>query len=186
MPQSLFQLGRTGRVLLRAPNEKDLGPILVLWTDLEVTAHIGGPRDPGTILDHFREVATDPEGFALRESERWWTIQTTATGEFIGLCALLDKDVEGQQETELSYFLLPAHWGKGYAPEAAHLAASYAFEQLGRASIVSIIDPRNHASLSVAHKLGMRFDRPVHRSDGTSRLLYRLAAVSLYRQGDWA
>jgi ribosomal-protein-alanine N-acetyltransferase len=116
----------TERLLLRAPQEEDFETLVLLWTDPDVTQHIGGPRDIDVVLDQFRGYAEDPEAFAEAEHEWWWSIIEQASGTLVGLCSLVEKEVEGQPETDLGYFLLPVHWGKSYATEAAARVVEYA------------------------------------------------------------
>jgi RimJ/RimL family protein N-acetyltransferase len=167
-------LGETERLFLRTPEEGDLDRIADLWADPGVTAYVGGPRDQGMVVGFFREYAADPEPFARDEGERWWSIVERSSGEFAGLCSLLEKEVAGQTETEIGYYLLPACWGQGYATEAGGLVAAHAFSDLQLVSLVAIIDPDNAGSIAVARKLGMRFEAADKRSDGVVRHVYRL------------
>jgi RimJ/RimL family protein N-acetyltransferase len=59
---------------------------------------------------------------------------------------------------EVGWRLGSAWWGRGLASEAAAACVEYAFGTLDLASVVSIIDPGNAASLGVARKLGMAPD----------------------------
>jgi ribosomal-protein-alanine N-acetyltransferase len=170
----LVNLGKTDRLLIRTPVEEDLNPIVALWTDPTVTQYIGGPRDGDMVMDFFRQVASDPQSINQEEMELWWSIVEQSSGDFVGLSAILEKDVDGQTVFDLGYFLLPPFWSQGYATEASRRVVAYAFEELGHPSLVSIIDPRNQASQSVALKLGMRLEREVPRSDGVTRRIYRL------------
>ncbi len=77
------------------------------------------------------------------------------SGEFVGQCGLLLQNVNGVDEVEIGYHLLPRFWGKGYASEAAQLFRDYGFENNVAASIISIIDPGNAASQKVAERNGM-------------------------------
>ena len=174
MSKPLRLLGETERLLLRAPREEDLSRIADLWTDAQATEHIGGPRDRDMVLDGFREYAADPHAFAQGEGERWWSIIERFSGRLVGLCALLEKEIEGQTETELGYFLLPEHWGLGYATEAAHLVVRHAFLDLELESLVAIVHPENAPSIGVARKVGMEFERETVRPDGVIRHVYRL------------
>ena len=167
-------LGETERLLLRAPQVRDLEQIAALWSDPAVTKHIGGPRDPASVLEFFREYTAEPESSAEEEGERWWSIIVRTSGALVGLCSLLDKEIEGQMETELGYFLLPAYWGRGYATEAARLVARHAFSDLQLESLVAIIHPQNAGSISVVRKLGMQFEREILRPSGAIKLVYRL------------
>ena len=45
-------------------------------------------------------------------------------------------------------------WGKGYATEGARRAMAYAFTELGRDHLISLIRPGNDPSIRVAERLG--------------------------------
>jgi ribosomal-protein-alanine N-acetyltransferase len=175
----IVDLGNTDRLLIRNPQEKDLEPITALWTDPEVTRYLGGPRDGGMVTDSFRQYISDPQTVLQEEWELWWSIVEQDSGQFIGLNAILEKEVEGETVFDLGYFLLPPFWGQGFATEASRRVVAYAFDELKLPSLVAIIDPRNQASQSVAQKLGMWLERDTLRSDGVIRRVYRL------EQEDW-
>ncbi len=62
---------------------------------------------------------------------------------------------EGWPGLEAGWSIAPAHWGKGYAGEAAIATVKWIFREqprLGR--IISLIDPRNANSQAVARKIG--------------------------------
>ena len=52
---------------------------------------------------------------------------------------------------------LRAHWGRGYATEAARAAIAFAFEELGLDRIVAVTEPQNVASRRVMEKCGLSF-----------------------------
>jgi len=171
---TLHSLGETERLFLRSPSEDDLNSIGDLWTDPLVTKHIGGPRSRDMVLDYFRDYANNPEATVREEKDCWWSVIERSSGQFIGLCGLTEKEIEGQPETDLGYFFLPSFWGKGYATEAAWKLVEYAFSGLRLESVIAVIDPINTASKSVALKLGMGLERESLRSDGVIRQVYRL------------
>ncbi len=76
-------------------------------------------------------------------------------GTPVGQCGLLTQEVDGLAELEVGYHLLPMHWGKGYASEAAVACKHYAFEHRLAPSVISLIDPDNALSQAVAKKNGM-------------------------------
>lgn len=78
-----------------------------------------------------------------------------STGTLVGHAGLLIQQVDGQTEMEVAYSLLPAHWGKGYAAEAALKCRDYAFENSFAKSLISIISVTNTPSISVALRNGM-------------------------------
>lgn len=82
-----------------------------------------------------------------------------ATGTLYGWCGLLLQEVDGKQELEVGYSLLPEHWGKGIATEAAGACLAAAFENNLAGSVISIIQVDNMPSRRVATKIGMVIDR---------------------------
>ena len=95
------------------------------------------------------------------------------TGKLIGQCGLLTQEVEGKTEIEVGYHILPEHWGKGFATEAAVKVKNYAFENAICNTLISIIDIRNSASQHVADKIGMKKGKQI-KLYGLDVFLYRL------------
>lgn len=60
-------------------------------------------------------------------------------------------------ETEVAYAIARAHWGRGYASEAARAALWFGFQQAGFDRIIALVHPDNAASLRVIEKQGMTF-----------------------------
>lgn len=81
------------------------------------------------------------------------------TNAFMGLCGLLTQEVDGKSELEVGYHFIKKYWGHGYAPEAARLFISYAFEMKLSDSLISIIDHRNERSQKVAEKNGLKIEK---------------------------
>lgn len=92
-----------------------------------------------------------------------------SNGNLIGICGLLVQTVDGRQELEIGYSILPQYWKQGYATEAATQCRQYAFENNLSDSLISIIHVDNIPSQKVAVKNGMHLDKttcykdnPVH------------------------
>lgn len=79
--------------------------------------------------------------------------------QLIGYCGLLSCSLEGKQKVEIGYRLDPSYWRKGLATEAATAVRDYAFEKLSLDELIALIHPKNIASIKVAAKIGMKFDR---------------------------
>ena len=80
----------------------------------------------------------------------------------IGYCGLFFfPDLDGQAEIEIGYRLIRSTWGQGYATEAARAVRDYAFTALGIKRLIAMIDPANVASLRVAEKIGMRYEKDI-------------------------
>jgi [ribosomal protein S5]-alanine N-acetyltransferase len=84
------------------------------------------------------------------------------TAQLIGYCGLFFfPDIDGQSEVEIGYRLGYSTWGQGYATEAALAVRDYALHVLHRKRLVALIDPGNSASIHVAGKLGMQYEKDV-------------------------
>lgn len=82
--------------------------------------------------------------------------------QVMGYCGLFYfADVCGQPEVEIGYRLARRYWGSGYATEAARAVRNYGFGEFGMPRLVALIDPANLASIRVAKKLDMRYEKDV-------------------------
>lgn len=158
----------TARLILRHQQRPDVQALVDLWADPDVTRYMGGPRDRDSLESMFEETAEEP--FAERYD--LWPVVERATGQVVGHCGLLDKEVEGTLEIELTYVFVRSAWGQGYATEMARALRDYAFEELGLERLIALIEPENAASERVARKVGMCFDREVVRPGGALRKVY--------------
>jgi ribosomal-protein-alanine N-acetyltransferase len=163
---------QTERLILTRLRPAHVPALVDLWTDPEVTRHMGGPRERVSLAaDLEKDARNPPPGkFDL------WVLVEKATGDVVGHCGLLDKDVEGAVEIELVYVLAASAWGKGYATEIAAGLKHYAFGDLGLKRLISLIEPSNSASERVAIKTGMHLEREIIRPGGGARRLYAIEA----------
>jgi RimJ/RimL family protein N-acetyltransferase len=67
--------------------------------------------------------------------------------------ASIDPDTES---AAFGYVLNRAYWGRGFATEASRALLEFGFRSLALHRIVARCDVRNHASMRVLEKLGMR------------------------------
>ena len=148
----------TPRLLLRPFTLDDVDPLYELNTVPEVIRYVG--NKPAASRDEARAILEEGalRDYAVHGYGRH-ALVLRETGAVIGFHGL--KVVEEVGETELGYRLLPAHWGKGLASEAASVLVEHAWRGLGLARIVSLIHPENAASKNVARKLGMKLERRV-------------------------
>lgn len=160
----------TKRLLLRPLQASDVEPLARLWTDPAVTQFMGGPREYEKVHAMIAEDldAETPETYDL------WPVIEKASGQVIGHCGLLEKDIAGQTEYDVTYVFLKAAWGKGYATEIAAAIRDYAFDELGLKRVIAVIDQENAGSQHVAEKIGMTHWKDDLRSDGITRRIYML------------
>jgi RimJ/RimL family protein N-acetyltransferase len=143
----------TERLLLRAWKPSDEAPFAALNADPEVTRYLRGPmrRDESDellaqIRGHWQE-----HGFGL------YAVEVKDGGAFAGFVGLAVPSFlpEVLPAVEVGWRLAREHWGRGYATEGAQASLAHGFGELGLRQIISIIDPRNVASIRVAERLGM-------------------------------
>jgi ribosomal-protein-alanine N-acetyltransferase len=158
--QSPRVICQTDRLLLREFTMDDLEPLTAMHLDPEVTRFIG-LRRPEQTRNNLQEwiAAYTSIGFAK------WAVVLRKTGELIGRCGMTVEEYEGISEPELGWTFARAHWGHGYATEAAAAAMKHWFENLRFRRIISLIDPQNFASERVAVRLGMTLERQVKWKD---------------------
>lgn len=97
-----------------------------------------------------------------------------ASGNPVGMIGLLTQVVDGVDELEIGYHLVPSAWGKGFATEAAVACREFADEHRCAPSVISLIDHRNFPSQAVAKRNGMSYEKDtVHR--GTPAMVWRVA-----------
>ena len=96
-----------------------------------------------------------------------------SSGNFVGQCGLLMQHIDGKDEIEIGYHLLPAFWGKGYATEAAQKFKQIAFTEYDFSQLISIIMIDNKPSQKVAERNGMsRYNKTVYK--GSEVYIYRI------------
>ena len=167
----------TERLVLRRQAGADVAFLVALWSDPDVTRHLGGPRDKVWLEGVFKETAADP----FREDLDLWTLVEKASGLPVGHCGLLPKEIDGRPEVEVNYILAPSAWGKGFAVEIATALCQYAAKALGLRRLIALIAPENGASEQVARRIGMRLAQETVRPGGTIRRVY---AIDL-GEGPW-
>ena len=140
----------TDRLILRMFRQDDLDEYAAICADPEVTRYLGD----GTTLDRagtWRQMAVLVGHWHLLGYGQW-AVEERATGRLLGRLGFLNP--EGWPGFELGWVLGREYWGKGYASEGARRALAYAFTEMGREHVISLIHPDNHNSMRVAERLG--------------------------------
>jgi RimJ/RimL family protein N-acetyltransferase len=171
----------TERLILRPWRDSDLPAFAALNADPRVNRFLPGP------LDRRQSDAQAANIRAYLEENGYgrWAVEVPGVADFIGFVGLVEARF-GSHFTpcvEIGWRLSPAHWGHGYATEAARACLAFGFERLGLEEIVSFTVPDNLRSRRVMEKIGMTrspaddFDHPgLPQDDRLCRhVLYRLA-----------
>jgi ribosomal-protein-alanine N-acetyltransferase len=109
-----------------------------------------------------------------RDGHSFWLVSDKFSGEPIGQVGLLKQEVDGAVEDEIGYMLARSKWENGYAREAAVAVRDFAFNQLGKQRVISLIRPANIPSQRVALSYGARPEKLVQWRD-YEHLVFALA-----------
>ena len=147
----------TERLVLRAFTPGDAEAFAAINADPLVTRYVGGPLT--------REASDALLGRILaQEPFARWAVERE--GELLGFCGLgLHPLVAG--DVEIGWRLASRVWGRGYATEAATAVRELASGTYGLRRIVAVVHPDNVASLRVAEKIGLAYERDATTDDGT-------------------
>ena len=147
----------TDRLILRHLVPGDLDGLFALYSAPQVRKYF----PEGTLT--YEETKEELEWFLNGHPEHpqlglWATIHKE-TNRFIGRCGLLPWTIDRRPEVEVAYMLTKEYWGQGLGTEAARAILQYGFEQLRLSRLICLIDRDNQASIKVAQKIGMTFEK---------------------------
>lgn len=158
---------------MRGWRNDDAGPLLAMCTDPQVMEFLGPPMTAAGV----EEVIERQSGLQARLGHCFWAIEPKNGDGMIGFCGLKPgpdhTPIQGQ--IEIGWRLARAHWGKGYAYEAASAALDWGFANLPGDHIWAITVQGNRRSWGLMEKLGMErrddmaFDHPALAEDDPLR-----------------
>jgi len=99
----------------------------------------------------------------------------------IGALALLPLPPD-ELDLEIGWQLAPSAWGKGYAVEAGHAVAHYAFAS-GADEIFAVVRPRNARGAATARRVGMEWVGETDKYYALTLQVYRLRKGDLHLPG---
>src|SRR3954462_4093041 len=147
----------TERLLLRRLLPEDLDQLFALYSDAETRRYF--PEGTLTYAETKEELEWFLNGHPDHPELGLWATIHKPTNQFIGRCGLLPWTIDGRAEVEVAYLIDKAYWRQGLGSEAARAIAQYGFEQLHLARLICLIDRENQASIKVARKIGMTFEK---------------------------
>jgi RimJ/RimL family protein N-acetyltransferase len=164
---SEFPVLESDCIRLRGLREDDVDGLFRLFSDPRVMRYWSrGPMaDRDEALEYAQIIL---KGFNDRNVLNWIAADPD-TDSMIGTCTLYDINPQ-HARAGLGYALMPSHWGKGLASEAATLAISYGFLELGLHRIEADTEPSNSRSNALLERLGFSREgllrKRFHHPDG--------------------
>lgn len=139
----------TERLILRELRQEDFPTYEKLAADPDVMRYLGGKTM--NQVDAWRHMAFMVGHWQLRGYGYFALVEKT-TGEFIGRAGFTNPT--GWPGFELGWTVVPWKQRQGFAFEAAQRLLRFAFEDLDKDHVISLIHPDNTPSRRVAEKLG--------------------------------
>ena len=158
----------TERLTLRAPEAGDMALYAAFYAQSSGAGTYGGPRQAH---EAFRQLAADLGHWHLKGHGKWILARRDG-GEAIGGCGLIHPD--GWPSHELTWWLMPAARGKGYATEASCAAIRFGYDTLGWDPVETHMRDGNTAAHGMAKRLGGTVTRRETFPDGVIRDVYAL------------
>lgn len=136
----------TSRLVLREIKEQDVPDLSQIWTDPAVRQHLGGPVTAEELTRRQRGCVNAPGLFCVLRQ---------ADDNVLGLVSVEPGARDGK--TEVSYQLLPEHWGRGYGREAVAAVTDWAMDTLASVSteVVAVTQEANVRSRRLLESIGM-------------------------------
>ena len=169
----------TERLILRPWADEDFAPFAAMSADPRVMEHFPstlGRADSDNVASILKS-DLDIMGYGF------WALEVPGETPFIGFTGIrpVTFDAHFVPAVEIGWRLATAHWGKGYATEAARAALAHGFGALGLREIVSFTTTTNIRSQAVMQRLGMTHDEAEDFRHPALPEGHRLSRHVLYR-----
>jgi RimJ/RimL family protein N-acetyltransferase len=153
----------TERLRLRTPTPNDAEAMHELFADPVVMRGLN--REPVSELDESRAMIEGGVDGWRTDGLGPFILETATDRRMVGQAGLMIVDrrswtpstwarAGSHAQPELGWALIRAHWGFGYATEAAAAIRDWAYESPSIHLLVSLISPNNVRSQRVAERLG--------------------------------
>jgi len=146
----------TARLRLRPWAQEDRAPFEALVNTPAMMARLGGLRDAAGIDAMFEKRVNDQ----ARHGCTYWATELRDTGDLIGSCGIriasnYGDDLPISNMPEIGWRVSEAHWGKGYAREAAEASIAWGWANLDAPAIGAWTTIENDRSWGLMERLGM-------------------------------
>jgi ribosomal-protein-alanine N-acetyltransferase len=147
--------------VIRSFRPDDIEAVHEIYSDSLVWRYMG--TGPTTTIEQSRERLDRMLRYERQYGFTFWAVEHADSGKLIGDTGLIPLEGIGP-DVELGYRFGSAHWGKGYATEAAIVCRDLGFSRYALKQIYVDVHPGNQGSQNVARKLGARkLGRAKHR-----------------------
>jgi RimJ/RimL family protein N-acetyltransferase len=163
----------TERLFLRELSVEDAEMLFEIYCNSETMKFLGQP--PEAVEVERENIEKHIENYYRRFGFGFWATILKENRKLIGRCGLLQKEIDGKTETEIGYLISQDFWRQGLATEAAAAILNYGFGTLKLKRIVAVVHPQNLASIRVAEKTKMKFEKRIDYGDYKNVNLYAIS-----------
>ena len=154
-----MRIAETERLIFRELTLSDAEELFRSYSQAETMRFMGS--GPVSVEEVRLSIQNHIDNYYKKYGFGLWAVVLKENNSFIGRCGLLYQKIEGVRDLELSYLLDNDYWGRGLATEAALASARLGFERYGFVRVIAVINPQNTASVRVAEKVGLKFEREI-------------------------
>src|SRR3990167_6785242 len=159
----------TPRLVARKLESSDTQLLYLMNQNTQIMATLGGVCDEiesnKRLMWNLEQWQTN--GFGL------WLFYDKSTNDFVGRGGLRRLMVDGKEEIEVAYAIMPEFWTKGFATEITSACIKFAFTHYKLQSVVALTQVSNKASERVMQKVGFTYEKNfIHHN--MPHVLYRM------------
>ncbi len=144
----------TERLVLRKYRLSDFEDHFKLCADPDVMRYLVGGK-PMSRLEAWRHMAFLVGHWELL-GYGYFVAEEKASGRFVGRIGFANP--EGWPGFEIGWTIAPEFQGRGFATEGGRFLLQYAFEEMDKSHVISVINPENKPSIRVAERLGEKLE----------------------------
>jgi len=148
----------TPRLTVRPWRERDRPALEQMTSDMDMMRFVTGRAWPAEDIDEF---LTRQQRHIDNHGVCFGAVELGAQEQVVGVAGMQPLDGrEFKGEFELGWWIWKDYWGQGLALEAITPFIPHS-RNMGLSRLFAVIDPPNSASIRVAEKLGMLYDRTI-------------------------
>jgi len=169
----------TTRLVLRGWQVDDAAAALQIYGQQDVARWLSPAMDRIADVETMRKLLQqwiDEDDSAVPPAGRW-ALQDARDGRVIGGVILLPLP-PGDDDLEIGWQLRPDVWGQGFATEATHGVAGWAFTQ-EIDEVFAVVRPGNARAAATARRNGMSWVGETDKYYGLTLQVYRLRPADL-------